>query len=61
MTLSGVWGSNFSFVLEKWLPGQGYFASEICVNMGDNIRENNIKIDYTGWFEWYIRWYNGGV
>jgi len=29
--------------------------------MGDNIRENNIKIDYTGWFGWYIRWYNGGV
>ena len=29
MTLSGVWGSNFSFVLKKWLPRPGYFDSEI--------------------------------
>ena len=43
-------GFNFSFVVKKWLPGSGYFAFEICVNMGDNIREINIKIDYTDRF-----------
>ena len=46
--------------MEKWLSGPGYFALEIWMNLGDNIREINIKIRYPGWFRRYIRWRDGG-